>query len=378
MNVGGPAVQVATLAQGLDAERFDSRLLVGSVGAGEADFLELKGKEHLAQRVPGLGPAPSLRDDLRAQVAVARVIREFRPHIVHTHTAKAGVLGRVAARGLRVPAIVHTFHGHLLYGYFSRRTLAAVLWTERVLAAASTKLLSEGARVRDELLAARVGKPGQYMVVPPGVRLPPVPAGDDARRTLALPPDALVVAFVARLTQVKRPDRFAAVALELARAYSDLVLVVAGDGELLAETQRALAPLGDRVRFTGWRPDPETVYSAADVVLLTSDNEGMPYSLIEAAWSGTPVVSTDVGSVREVVVHGTTGLVTGTGTDELVAATRRLLDDADLRRDFGNAAEVRAGGYFGVERLVEDITSLYEELARAKGFGGYRAPTGRQ
>ncbi len=172
MNVGGPALQVTALADGLDPERFEQRLLVGNVGEGEADYLDLRAPHVEATRVRGLGRSPDPTGDARALAALVREMREFRPHIVHTHTAKAGVLGRSAAVLARVPIRVHTFHGHLLHGYFSPRVTSAVTAVERAFADMTTRLVAVGRQVRDELLAAGIGRPDQYVVVPPGVALP--------------------------------------------------------------------------------------------------------------------------------------------------------------------------------------------------------------
>jgi glycosyltransferase involved in cell wall biosynthesis len=168
---------------------------------------------------------------------------------------------------------------------------------------------------------------------------------------------------------VKQPGRFVDVALELARDDPDLVFLVAGEGPLLAEMRRHAEPLGDRVRFLGWRPDVETVYAASDVVLLTSDNEGMPVSLIEAASVGTPAVSTDVGSAREVVVDGETGFVTTPVVSELAAAARRILADPELRARMSAAATAHARRQFSAARLVDDTAGLYERLAADAGLG---------
>ncbi|MEJ7583480.1 MAG: glycosyltransferase, partial [Acidimicrobiales bacterium] len=185
MNVGGPARQVAVLSRHLDPTRFEQRLLVGSVGAGEADDLQLRDVDLPHRRVAGLGRAPNGLDDVRALATLVREVRRFRPHIVHTHTAKAGVLGRVAALAARAPgsgpALVHTFHGHLLHGYFPARITTAVIAAERLLARRTDRLVAVGARVRDELLAAGIGRPDRWAVLPPGIELRAVPDRAAAR-----------------------------------------------------------------------------------------------------------------------------------------------------------------------------------------------------
>lgn len=366
-NVGGPAVQVVTLAGALDSERFETLLLVGAVGDGEADYLELAAPDLDVVHVPGLGRDPNPAGDLRALHRITSEVTRFRPHIVHTHTAKAGVLGRSAVlsrRPSRRPSTVHTFHGHVLTGYFRPSVVRAITTTERFLARRTSRLVAEGSRVRDELLAARIGSPDQYVVVPPGIAIADPPEQAVARTTLGLPAEPPVIAFVARLAAIKRPDRFADVALAVARRHPDVHVLVAGDGDLMGELRQRLTSLGSAVHFVGFRPDVETVYAASDVVVLTSDNEGMPYSLVEAALAGRAVVATDVGSVREVVVDGVTGLVTQPDVSLLTDGVVRLLDDPEWRREMGRAAADRARVAFGVDRLVDDTATMYEGLYR--------------
>lgn len=368
MNMGGPSRQVTSLSHHLDGERFEQRLLTGAVGPDEADDLALRGKGVDHRRVRGLGRAPSALDDGRAMGALIAEVRRFQPHIIHTHTAKAGALGRMAALSASLPphrfrpALVHTFHGHLLHGYFPALATRAVVGVERRLARVTHRLVAVGERVRDELLAAGVGEFSQFVVVPPGIEMGVQLSRTDGRHRLRLPPDGAVIAYVARLARVKRPDRFADVALRIAARHSGAHFVVAGDGELAEDLRDRLAMLGDRVHFLGWYPDVEAVYAAADVVVLTSDNEGMPVSLIEAALSGRPAVATDVGSVAEVVVNGATGLVVGLDAAAVASAVCRLLCDPDLCAAMGVAAARRARHLFSAQRLVADMEGLYGEL----------------
>lgn len=362
MNVGGPAVQVVGLMRHLDETRYDHRLLTGDVGDGEEDLLQLRASDIAHVRVRGLGRDPDPAGDLRALRQLVREIRDFRPHIIHTHTAKAGTLGRLAAFISRSPVRVHTFHGHLLTGYFGPATTRAVVGVERLLAKRTTRLLSVGQQVRDELLAAGIGRAEQYRVVPPGIDRPIEQPRAEARASFGVPSGARIIAFVGRLVGVKRPDRFMEVAHALSRLHDDLYFLVAGEGDRLAATRTAAVALGDRCRFLGWTSDVGAIYSAADAVLLTSDNEGMPVALIEAAMLGCPSVATRVGSVDEVVLDGQTGLLCRPDVGEIAVATSRLLLDESLRRKLGSAAATFANASFGVERLANDTAAIYEEL----------------
>jgi glycosyltransferase involved in cell wall biosynthesis len=221
-----------------------------------------------------------------------------------------------------------------------------------------------GARVRDDLLAAGIGKPDQYVVVPPGIWLPPQPSRGEARARLGLPAEVPVVVFVARLTAIKRPERFVELARRLQATHPTAVFVVVGEGDELPAL-KAGAP--SNVRFLGWRGDVEAVYAASDLVVLTSDNEGMPVSLIEAALCGVPAVATAVGSVAEVVLDGGTGWLCPPDVAALTAAVDAALSSNRLS-ELGSAARVHAAAAFGRDRLVADTERLYEELAAEKGL----------
>jgi glycosyltransferase involved in cell wall biosynthesis len=353
MNVGGPAAIVTELLTHLD---LDLHLLVGDVDADEADYLELRAPGLPVTRIGGLGRAVRPTDDARALGGLVAELRRLKPDVVQTHTAKAGALGRTAAVVARVPARVHTFHGHLLHGYFSSGMTRTIVGAERALAHVTDRIVAVGEGVRDELLVARIGTPDQYVVIPPGVTLPHAPPEREAaRQVLGLPVRGAVVAYVARLTRIKRPDRM----IEVARTLPDVTFLVAGDGPLYAEV-RADAP--PNVRFLGWRPDIENVYSAADVILLTSDNEGMPVTLIEAALCGVPAVATTVGSTGEVVLDGRTGWTVAPQSAALADALRNLLGNDDQRRQMGEAARRWADEAFGVQTMADAHRRLYESL----------------
>ena len=361
MNVGGPAWQVSVLTRGLDPDRFESRLIVGDVGRGEADFIALRDPDLPVEKIPALGRSVRFGDDLRALLAIRRAIRGYRPDIVHTHTAKAGMLGRIAAMACRVPVRVHTFHGHVLHGYFNRWVTRIVRVVEGLLARQTTALVTVGRQVSDDLIKAGIGRVGQYVVIPPGVTLGAVPDRLSARNDLGLPSEQPVVLFVGRLTVIKRPDRLIDAMALVLRKQPDVVLAIAGEGDLLDETRRLAEPLGTSVRFLGWQRQIATLYASADCMVLTSDNEGMPVTLIEAAMAGVPSVTTDVGSACEVVLNEVTGLVVKPDAAAVADGLIRLLDE-DLRNLMGAAARARAEAEFGTRRLIADHEALYERL----------------
>ena len=365
MNVGGPALQVTGLMLELDPNRFEQRLLVGECGPEETDYLALHNLDLGETRVPGLGRAVRPLDDARALRTLVHEIRAFRPDLVHTHTAKAGLLGRVAVRLSRAAA--------------AARDGAHLSWSpaQRLLRAdddARGRCRGTGARAphrstgRRGKTSARPASRSPHRSSrpvrrgPPGIALAPPPSKADARAQLGVPAEAPVVAFVGRLTRVKRPDRLVATAERVVARVPGTVFVVAGDGDLLETTRDAARALGDAVRFLGIRSDVETVLAAADVVLLTSDNEGMPVSLIEAAMAARPSVTTAVGSAGEVVIDGETGLVVERDADRLADATVRLLEDPVLRDRMGAAARAHATQGFSRARLVAATADLYDDV----------------
>ena len=364
MNVGGPAWQVSVLTRGLDRERFQSRLIAGDVSEGEADFIELRDPDLPVVKVPVLGRSVRFGDDLRAFIAIRHALREYRPMIVHTHTAKAGLLGRIAAATCRIPVRVHTFHGHVLHGYFNRWVTRVIRVVEGLLARHTTALVAIGERVRDELIEAGIGRLGQYVVIPPGVALEALPDRLSARSVLGLPLNQPVILFAGRLTAIKRPDRLIEAMALVLEQQSDAVLAIAGEGDLLEETRRLAEPLGPSIRFLGWQKDMAGLYAAADCMVLTSDNEGMPVTLIEGAMAGIPSVTTGVGSAREVVLDGVTGLVVESDATAIAEGLLRLLDD-DLRNRMGAAARERAEAEFGTKRFIANHETLYEGLLAA-------------
>ena len=374
LNIGGAAAQAISLTALLPQRGYATRLVRGREDPDEGSMDDLA--EQLGvhptllasmRRDPGAG-------DVRALAELVRIMRRDRPAIVHTHAAKAGTLGRVAAilafpRRRTRPAIVHTYHGHSLTGYFSSRTARVYRAIERILARRTDVLIAVSREVRDELVALGVAAPEKFQVIPVGMDL--AAFTDDAhhaarRETLrsewGIAGDESVVTLVARLVPIKRVDRF----LETAALLADRErtrFVVVGDGEL-RERLRTSEParrLGSRLVWAGFRSDIADVCFASDVVALTSDNEGTPVSLIEAQAAGTPVVSTGVGGVRSVVLDGETGLLAD-DPPGLAAAVASLLDDRNRAARMAALGRDHVLATFGLDRLVGDHAALYRRL----------------
>jgi glycosyltransferase involved in cell wall biosynthesis len=326
------------------------------------------------RRDPGPGDAIALWK-------LVTILRRDRPQIVHTHAAKAGTLGRVATllafpRAASRPVLIHTFHGHSLTGYFSSRTAGIFGRIERWLAARTDVLLAVSPEVRDDLVQLGVAPPGKFAVVPLGLDLSRflddserIRRRAELRSRWGIGPDEQVVTLIARLVPIKRVDRF----LQIARLLADregLRFVVVGDGELrdqLTGLDDARA-LGARLIWAGFIREMPDVCFASDVVVLTSDNEGTPVSLIEAQSAAVPVVGTDVGGVRSAVRDGQTGMVVSArDASGFAEAVAMILDDPALAAQMGRAAREYSSSRFGIDRLVNDLDLLYRHRLGTAG-----------
>ena len=363
MNVGGPAVQVSGLMRGFSSIDFDHRLYTGFCAADEADYLDTVATDVKATRIQGFGRRVSLGGDIKAFVSLIKEIRSFKPHVIHTHTAKAGFLGRIASIvSLQSSIRVHTFHGHLLNGYFGAFKRRLVIIAEQVLALFTHQLLAVGDKVRQDLLAVGIGNSKKFGLMPPGLEIGQLPNKKDSQESYGLSTTTLQCAFIGRVTQIKRPDRFLDVVSEIRKRGVQLEFFMAGDGELLDIYRERIASEQLPVKVLGWQSNIEKVLAAADLVVLTSDNEGTPLSLIQAGMAGLPVVTTRVGSVPEVVLDGTTGIITSLDVQEIAHAIEKLVNGSDLRDQLGTAAKAFTLANFGVKRLVHDHEELYKEL----------------
>ena len=360
MNVGGPAVIVADLMRGLDATKFEQTLITGYCADNEADYLETVATDMNATRINGLGRSISPMADLRAFLSLVAMIRREKPDVVHTHTAKAGVIGRLATMLAGSDAkSVHTFHGHLLHGYFSGWKTQLVIAIEKFLATKTDVLIAVGNQVKDDLLAAGIGTPSQYKVFFPGLPTPEDFDATIARAELGLDVSKVYCTFVGRLTQIKRPDRLLDVAAACVARELDIHFLVAGEGELFESSKARAIAEGLPVTFLGWRNDIDRLFAASDIAILTSDNEGIPLTLIQAAQAGLPIVATNVGSISDIVVDGTNGLLTDVSAGALADAIEILAKDPALRASMGAAGQKRSHELFSLARMISDHSQLY-------------------
>jgi glycosyltransferase involved in cell wall biosynthesis len=362
MNVGGPAVLVADLMRNFDPGVVDAVLVTGFCDENESDYLDEVAKDVKAIRVPGLGRSISPLRDANAFFLLVKEIRKFKPHVMHTHTAKAGVLGRIAGL-LAAPTAkrVHTFHGHLLHGYFGKSKTKLVILVEKFLALKTHRFIAIGNSVKKDLVDAGIGTNSKYEVIFPGLQPLKVSSKEAAKESLGLEPNTTYLVFVGRLTQIKRPDRLLKIARYLNTNYPDSQILIAGAGELSDPIKVKSESEGLPMTFLGWRNDIDLILSAADIAILCSDNEGIPLTLIQASQAGLPIVSTDVGSVSDIVIDGVTGYLTEVSSEGLIQGISTLLENSELRHTFGKAGEDRAREFFSSRTMVEHHQRLYSQ-----------------
>jgi len=346
MNVGGTARYVGRLVES-DPH---SLLATGYVQGAESED-ECVERLHVA-RVAHMGRSIDPISDFLAFRELKKLIREYQPDIVHSHTFKAGLLARLVSGSF---ARVHTFHGHLFDdASFSRSQKNVITLAEQFLAGRTDVLVSVGKKVGVELRAAGIGTSGKWVSIAPGVDALPRVERSVARKELGVSDERVLVGWMARVTSVKNPMLM----VEVAKAMPSVSFVMAGGGDMLEEV-RAAAP--SNVSVIGWA-GASTFWSGVDIALSTSDNEGMPIALIEAQLAGVPVVCTDVGSNSEVIESGATGIVVSKNVDSLVAALTSLIESSQLRSSYGKAAAERAAVEFGVPAMLEQHATLYKGL----------------
>jgi glycosyltransferase involved in cell wall biosynthesis len=373
LNIGGPAIHVSLLTQRLDREQYDTRLVVGSISEDEGDmtyYAESLGVQ--PDVVPNLQRQVNIVQDIRVLMAIYRLMREYEPHVVHTHTAKAGFIGRLAAKMAGVPVIVHTFHGHVFKGYFGPVKTQVFLWLERLAARFSDTIITLTDSLRRELAEEyRITRKSRMTVLPLGLDLQAFAKVE--RKTGAflnawdIPTDVPVVGIVARMAPVKNHALFVEAAALVHEQRPNVRFVIVGDGETREDVIAQIKKLGldDVFTLTGWLQGTPEVYADLDLKVITSHNEGTPVTLIEALTAGCPVVSTDMGGVGELLDGGTFGALVSAGDAQAVASA--IITTLDNPPDPETARRAMIHRY-GIDRLVRDIQSLYLGLLMRKGL----------
>ena len=375
LNVGGPALHVSLLNSGMD-ERFTSWLVTGTENQGEGTLLDYALSRGVKPVVipEMLGQASLAPRDVMALMKLVALVRRIRPHVVHTHTAKAGFLGRLAARLAGVPVVLHTYHGHVLSGYYGRFRSQGLRVMEWALARLSDRLIAVSDHVRDDLVSLGIAPPDRFVVVPLGLDLEPMFEARHHRGTLRLEfglhTDMPLVGIVGRLFPIKNHDLFLEAAARVRLSIPEVRFVVVGDGPLRQRLEeRAGQPdLAGRVFFTGWRRDLSKIYADLDALVVSSINEGTPVSAIEAMAAGCAVVATRVGGLPDLIDDGRTGILVTPGNPAALAeAVAKQLTDQTGSSRMRSAARTEVRERFMASRLVADLQRLYLDLLTRKG-----------
>jgi len=381
LNIGGPARHVTLLADGLHTHGYDTSLVHGEPEPSEGSFDDLLSGGTRSIKLSGLGRSVRPWTDLRVFAQLVRIMFHERPDIVHTHTAKAGVLGRLAAAAFNAtrprPAralVVHTFHGHVLDGYFRPSANRAVRTVERALAALSDSIVAIAPHQRDDLVERfHIAPKEKVHVVRLGLDLAPLLAIDadtpSLKAALGWGEDDVVFGYVGRLVPIKDLDLLLQAFAQVAASVPSARLAIAGEGTERGRLERLSADLelAKRVAFLGWRRDLPRLYRTFDVAVLSSRNEGTPVALIEAMAAKLPVVALRVGGVPDVVVGGRTGLlVEPRDADSLARAMIELATDAQTRQRMGIEGRSLVAKKYSVDRLVLDLDRLYRDALQRK------------
>jgi glycosyltransferase involved in cell wall biosynthesis len=393
LNIGGPAVHVISLCERLARDRYQTRLVCGKVSAHEGDMSYLAMKKGIEfVMVENLGRELSPLGDISALKELRTLAKEFDPHIIHTHTAKAGTLGRLTGMSLNAVRrkrsrirLVHTFHGHVFHSYFGPLKSLAFVQIERFLAKFTDRIVVVSPLQKKEICDKySIADPAKVTVIPLGFDLHGFKARSDSVKAMrkrffpAAPDRITVVGIVGRLTGVKNHRMFLEAAKGLLEAAGDQVFrfLIVGDGELSEELMSYARKLGvsHAVVFSGWQKEMAAVYNAMDVVVLTSLNEGTPVTLIEAMAARKPVVATEVGGVPDLLGSIDREEIEGYKVAErgllvpsakpiiLTKAVLHLTGHREWARQMAEKASQYACEHFSEERLVKDMESLYEEL----------------
>ncbi|HLA28920.1 MAG TPA: glycosyltransferase family 4 protein [Syntrophales bacterium] len=375
---GGSAENAFLTVRDLDKDRYDVVFIKGAstmenLGEPESRAVDANVAVAREHRVRLTCVRFLVRDlqplsDLAAFFCLLRILRHENPHIVHTHTSKAGILGRWAAYFCRIPIIVHTPHGHVFWGYFNPVKTRLFTLLERWTARITTSIVTLTSQEKADHLRFRIAPEKKFAVIHSGVDLgrflahPSDPA--ETRALLGIPSDMTVVGTVGRLTSVKGQELLLRAAFDLIRQGQCIFLLLLGDGELRQDLERSAKRLGieNYVRFLGWRSDVARIMAVYDIFCLPSRNEGMGKVLVEAMAMGLPIIASNIGGIRDIVRTGENGLLVPVGDVAAWAeAISCLCRDPERRRRMGDAGRQMAP-FYSSEEMIKRIDQLYRKL----------------
>ena len=377
-NIGGPTYNATFLTKFLGDE-YETKLVGGLPDVGESDSLYILEKYDIQPiLMEEMVRLPSISSDRKAYKKLKGIIKEYQPDIVHTHASKAGALGRKAARACNVPVVIHTFHGHIFHSYFGKFKTSIFKAIERNLAKKSDAIIAISSIQKDELVNTyKICKSNKVHVIPLGFDLEPfhkkrLNSRTSERKKWELSDDDVAIAIVGRLAPVKNHGFFFDVITEvLSKTTKSLKIFVVGDGaerdKIEVRAKKINQFYNNRITLTSWISDIGEFNSAMDILCLTSNNEGTPVSLIEAQAGGIPIVSTDVGGVRDIVLEGDTGFVVAVNDKEsYVDRVLELIEHENKREKMSQNGWTFVQDKFHYETLVRNIDILYKDLLEKK------------
>lgn len=383
--VGGPALNAIFLSAFMPESAYRTLLVGGRLDEGEKSMVPRAIDEGVAvHELAEMGRSIRWLDDFKALIKLIRLIRYYRPHIVHTHTAKAGALGRVAAFLCRVPVRVHTFHGHVFHGYFSAWKSRLFVWIERCLAMICHRVIVISPRQFDDIVHKyKVVPARKARIVRLGFQLDHLMGGErgDFRKSIGVGAQTILVGIVARLVPIKNHELLLeAIGHWARRAHglepSDVRFLIIGDGESRPALEAKTAELGiaDWVMFAGWRSDLPEIYADLNLNVLVSKNEGTPVTLIEGLACGVPILTTDVGGIRDFADEDC-GTIVPADIDgaSLAGHLEDRIRAAQQSDKLPESIRQRVVETFHVNRLVEDVDRLYREAMPEKVWHAIRS-----
>jgi glycosyltransferase involved in cell wall biosynthesis len=372
-NIGGPTYNATFLTRFL-SDDFETLLIGGLPEKGESDslhILEEYGVESIL--LPEMKRKPNFLSDRKALRRIKEIIAEYKPDIVHTHASKAGALGRKAALDMKVPVVIHTFHGHVFHSYFGKVKTELYKFIERKLAQKSTGIIAISDLQKKELVNTyQIAHESKVKVIPLGFDLEKFNRNLSEKRKIVrdkfqISEDQIAIAIIGRLAPIKNHSLFLqSVELLHGQTEKKMVFFIVGDGELRDEIAQKVSELtkkGIDIRMTSWIKDINEFNAGMDIICLTSNNEGTPVSIIEAQASQVPVVSTNVGGVQNVMIDNETGFIVPKNNARIFADKLLvLIENEALRNEMGQKGWAFVKERFHFERLVKEMGHYYKEL----------------
>jgi len=376
LGVSGPSWQCIFLTERLNSYGFESMLVCGVEEQYEGNMFDLAHKIGINPLViPQLRREIFIFRDLMVVIKLYLLMKKYKPHIVHTHTSKAGTLGRISAWLAGVPVIIFTLHGSYFQGYFSRVKTNVLIHIERILAMITDRIIAVSQQERSDILQNKIGNESKVINIPLGLELDDLLTCERFRGTLrnelGIDSNKKLIGIIARLVPIKGHRFFLESAKLVLQSHSNVLFLVIGDGELQKELKEYAESLGisDKVMFLGFRKDLPVIYADLDIVALSSLSEGLPVTIIEGMASAKPIVAARVGGVPELLDEGNAGIIVpAANPQELARGIIKILDNPDIAKKMGEYGRQTAMSRYRVDTLVENIAKLYEQLLEEKGL----------